>query len=416
MKKFLTLLLAAVLVLGCFAGCGESYKDDTVMVVNGTEISYDEFCYWLGYSSSYLQYIYSSYTGSNTVDWDAASLFDENLTNYEWCVENAKDTIVRECVVQSEFEAKGLELNDDEKAELETTLENAAKNWCGKNGTQDDLREYLAGVNINYDYYRQNLEMNLKSNSLFAEIYGDNGEKLTEHELIKYADENGYVNANHILIMTVDENTNKALSDSEIEKRTQLAKDIAAELQGITGADELMERFAQLKAEYCDDLKYRAKCSKCEESYGIHKADFDAGKLACPNCGTANKADSFTYSDNAEGYLFTEGTMVTEFYEACLGLSCYQVSDPVKSNYGYHIIVRLPLDTEKKVTAYSSGSSKSFGATAADELFSAMLDEKAEAATHEYVNDFTDASFRELFSDSGFTLKSFAEYSGKEED
>ena len=51
MKKFITLTLALIMVLGCFAGCsGDSYKEDTVMVVNGTEVSFDEYCYWLGYS------------------------------------------------------------------------------------------------------------------------------------------------------------------------------------------------------------------------------------------------------------------------------------------------------------------------------------------------------------------------------
>lgn len=415
MKKFLTLLLAAALVLGCFCGCGTSYKDDTVMVVSGTEISYDEFCYWLGYSASYLQYIYSSYTGSSTVDWDEASLFDESMTNYQWCFENAKETVIRSCIVETQFNANELSLSDEDEAELESALETAAKNWCGEDGSQDDLREYLAGVNINYDYYKKNLEMNLKSNTLFGALYGENGEKLGEDALIKYADDNGYVNANHILIMTVDENTNEALSDSEIEKRTQQAKDIAAELQAITDTDELMARFTELKAEYCDDLKYRATCSGCEESFGIHKAEFDAGELTCPNCGVKNEASNFTYSDNADGYLFTEGTMVTEFYEACLALSDYRVSDPVKSSYGYHIIVRLPLDTQKEVTSYSS-SSQSFGATVANNEFSAMLDEQAEAAEVEFVNDFSESSFSGLFGESGFTLKSFDEYSGKTEE
>lgn len=416
MKKFLTLLLAAVLIIGCFCGCGESYKDDTVMVVNGTEVSYDEFCYWLGYSASYLQYIYSSYTGSSTVDWDGTSLFDESMTNYQWCFENAKETVIRSCIVESQFNEKSLAISDEDQAELDKTLSDAAASWCGENATQDDLREYLAGVNINYDYYKKNLEMNLKSNTLFIDTYGENGEKLSEEELQKYADDNGYVNANHILIMTVDENTSEALSDSEVAKRTKQAEDIAAELQAITDPDELMERFTELKAECCDDLKYRAKCSGCEESFGIHKAEFDAGKLTCPNCGTKNEASSFTYSDNADGYLFTEGTMVSEFYEACLALSDYQVSSPVKSSYGYHIIVRLPLDTQNEVTSYSSSSSSTFGATVANEEFTAMLTEEAEAATVEFVNDFSENSFKDLFGESGFTLKSFDEYSGKAEE
>ncbi len=412
MKKFLTLMLAAVIVIGCFAGCSPSYKEDTVMTVNGTEVSFDEYCYWLGYSVSYLQYVYSSYTGSTVVDWDATSPFDQTMTNYQWCVTNAKETIIRSCIVENEFNEKGLSLSDEAKAELDETMTGAAVNWCGEGATQDQLREYLKSVNINYDYYKKNLEMNLISNALFAELYGENGEKLSEEDVLKYADENGYVNANHILIMTVDETTNEALPDAVVEQNAQLAQDIATELQGITDPDELMSRFAELKAEYCDDLKYRVKCSGCSTVFGIHKNQYDAGELSCPECGTVNEASSFTYSDNADGYLFAEGTMLSEFYEACLALSEYQVSDPVKSSYGYHIIVRLPIDVAKNVTSYTSSTPVSLGSTAADQLFSDMLDEKAEAAEVEYVNDFNDNSFRSMFVESGFELTSFEEYKG----
>lgn len=413
MKKFLALMLAVVLVLGCFCGCSdsESYKEDTVLTVNGAEVSFDEYCYWLGYSVSYLQYIYSYYSGSSEVDWDATCPFDETMTNYQWCVSNAKETVVRSYIVEAMFNDRELSLSDEETQELEDTMTDAAESWCGDGATQDQLCEYLKSVNINYDYYKKNLRMNLVSNALFADMYGENGEKLSESDIVKYADENGYVNANHILIMTVDESTNEALSDSEVAKRTQQAQDIAAELQGISDPDELMTRFAEIKAEYCDDLKYRATCSNCSASISIHKSEFDAGKLYCPSCGTLNDASGFTYSDNADGYLFTEGTMVTEFYEACLALSEYQVSDPVKSSYGYHIIVRLPMDTTKTVTSYGSDGT-TLGATVADEQFSDLLDEKSEAAEVEYVNEFTDESFRDLFTEDGFELMSFDEFSG----
>ena len=111
-----TVPIFLIMVLGCFAGCsGDSYKEDTVMVVNGTEVSFDEYCYWLGYSASYLQYVYSSYTGSSAVDWDAASPLDENQTNFEWCVANTKETIVKSCIVEAEFNDRGLKLSDEDK-------------------------------------------------------------------------------------------------------------------------------------------------------------------------------------------------------------------------------------------------------------------------------------------------------------
>ncbi|MBR3867666.1 MAG: peptidylprolyl isomerase, partial [Butyricicoccus sp.] len=49
---------------------------------------------------------------------------------------------------------------------------------------------------------------------------------------------------------------------------------------------------------------------------------------------------------NPEGYVFTEGTMVTEFYEGTLALEDDAVSEPIESSYGWHIIKRLPLRDE----------------------------------------------------------------------
>ena len=74
MKKTIAMLLAAVMLCGCLAGCGGT-KDDTVMTVNGTEISYDEYMTWLGSAVSDIKSIYSTYSGTD-VDWDGNFLFD----------------------------------------------------------------------------------------------------------------------------------------------------------------------------------------------------------------------------------------------------------------------------------------------------------------------------------------------------
>lgn len=47
-----------------------------------------------------------------------------------------------------------------------------------------------------------------------------------------------------------------------------------------------------------------------------------------------------------DGYVFTEGDMVPEFYEGSKALKPDSVSDPVKSAIGWHIIQRLPLRDE----------------------------------------------------------------------
>lgn len=47
-----------------------------------------------------------------------------------------------------------------------------------------------------------------------------------------------------------------------------------------------------------------------------------------------------------EGYIFTEGEMVDEFYQGTAALEAGQISDPVKSDFGWHIIQRLPIEDD----------------------------------------------------------------------
>ncbi len=49
-----------------------------------------------------------------------------------------------------------------------------------------------------------------------------------------------------------------------------------------------------------------------------------------------------------DGYVFTKGEMVVEFEEGTYALRDEQISEPIKTSYGYHIIKRLPLPNDEK--------------------------------------------------------------------
>lgn len=51
------------------------------------------------------------------------------------------------------------------------------------------------------------------------------------------------------------------------------------------------------------------------------------------------------------GYYFGEGQMVQEFEDATKALAENEISDIVETPYGYHIILRLPLDDESIATS-----------------------------------------------------------------
>jgi len=54
-----------------------------------------------------------------------------------------------------------------------------------------------------------------------------------------------------------------------------------------------------------------------------------------------------------DGYLFREGDMVSEFFEAAKALEIGEISGIVETMYGYHIILRLPIDYDSTPIEFS---------------------------------------------------------------
>ncbi len=48
-------------------------------------------------------------------------------------------------------------------------------------------------------------------------------------------------------------------------------------------------------------------------------------------------------AQNPDGYIFTRGEMVKEFEDAAFSLSIGSISEPIKTAYGYHVILKLEL-------------------------------------------------------------------------
>ncbi len=62
-------------------------------------------------------------------------------------------------------------------------------------------------------------------------------------------------------------------------------------------------------------------------------------------------------TENPEGYVFTKGEMVEEFEKAAFEAAEGEITKPVKTTYGYHIIKRLPLPdfTEERAETVAVG-------------------------------------------------------------
>lgn len=144
------------------------------------------------------------------------------------------------------------------------------------------LKAYLAKI-----YELQNTAE--KASSMLSKSFDDTA---VQDEYDK-----NYTCAKHILIMTTDEETGEAFDEAGKKKAKKTAEDLLAKIKKGGDFDALMAEYSQ-----------------------------DPGSKAQP-----------------DGYIFTYGEMVKEFEDAAFALEENAVSDIVETNYGYHIIKRLPL-------------------------------------------------------------------------
>ena len=202
-----------------------------------------------------------------------------------------------------------------------------------------------------------------------------------------YAEENNYITSAHILFLTSEtvtdadgKSTSKELSDEVKAEKKAKAEELCAELKAITDDTERWTRFKELMNEYSEDT------------------------------GLAQFPD---------GYCFTKGSMVTEYDDASRALKEYEVSDVVESQFGYHVIMRLPTKGTDLVS-YSNGYTQSvvpLTYLAAPVEFDADIAEWASSADIKYTKLYDSIDFSQFITSAGFTFQSYADYTaakGKE--
>ena len=378
MKKLIAVIAALSLLLCLFAGCGKStveYYDEeepaqteeaavdeaaepavsigqggtgfetfpgdmVVATVNGDEVTWMEYFYWLNYYTQYVLSLTQQY-GIVISDWNGHDL-SETDTNAEVIIMNAQMIITEDHVVKDEADKRGIVFDEADEAEITSLIEQNADAILGDGdgvASEEELasfQSYLnSGMNLNEELFRALVSASLLSQKLFESEYGVQGANLTDEETLAFAEENGIMAAKHILLASIDTETREPLSDEEIAEKKQRAEDLSAELSALVGDPEALEaRFDELTAEYTDDNGYAA------------------------------------YPD---GYVFSEGEMVQQFEDAVKAMEVGELSGVVESDYGFHIILRIPVDPDGIIGTDSNGNDVPLRYAAATRQFSAQL-------------------------------------------
>lgn len=372
MKKFVAIMLVSVLALGCLAGCG-SKKEDTVMTVDGVDVSFDEYMYYLNTAASTLISYYQSSTGGG-VDWDGVCIYDKTKTNAEWCINEALYNAAQGCVIMSKGKSMNALPTDEQLKSLEDNISTIRKNYEESDDPDAAFADALNGQGFTLESFKAVNKINFTLGNIFTSLYGENGEKLSEEKLQTYIEENGYMTSAHILFRTKEDvkgengqTTQEELSDSAKAEKKAQAEKLCKELKAIKDDTQRKEKFFEYMKEYSED----------------------PGKESFPN-----------------GYCFTEGTMVEEYTDTTKELKNYEVSDVVESDFGYHIIMRLPTVSSDVDTANQYGYTLGQMASSYDfdeEMKTWDVTDKAK-----FNSGYKSFDFTQFFGDAGFTYTTYA--------
>ena len=272
-------------------------EDEVVARLGEAEITAADYLYWLNRSiENYLSQFGGQMT---TLPWDTEMA--EGLTFGQYMMDQALEGSVFHCLLREMARRENLtpdpsiaEAVDKEYVDMIVQADSNEDRVIHTLWSRMLTKDLLTRLNENNGLYSQLQEL------YFGE---DSGHYPTDAEVNAYLDEAGYFRVKHILLMTIDQNTNEPLAEDVIAQKKATADDLLAQLRA---AEDPIALFDQLMNEYSED-----------------------GGLAT----------------NPDGYIFdSSDSLVGGFREATLALAVGEISDVVETDYGYHIMLRLPID------------------------------------------------------------------------
>lgn len=297
---------------------------ETVLTVNGDAVAADEYS---GYMLYNMQYYASMYAQMGLTDlWsneDMAKSLGASMP------EAAEQQAIYARVVMQKFNELGLKLSYNEQKEMASVRRNSIANT-----SEDAYLNQIAQFGFSDQTYQNFMYISQCYQALNDYYFGENGVNTPSDEDIQKYYEDNYITAKHILITTVDPASGETKRTDEEAKK---------EAQSILDRINAGEDFDTLMNQYSEDT-------------GL--------------------------SNNPNGYTFTEGQMVTEFYDGAKALAEDEVSELVKSSYGYHIIKRVKLDDSQLDNFKSDIVSAISGSM--DELLQQWIDEAQVETTDLY--------------------------------
>lgn len=316
--------------------CAGIPRDTVLFTVDGKGVSAEEVLYWATYTADQ----YSQYTGS--VDWTQDM---QGSTMKEYLLDNAVEMAKAYQVVKNHAEEMGLGYNEKNKADYQSELNTMKENLAAQVSSTDKELTYLqwlATIGLSDEGFESINESSYLFKNVREGMYGAGGKEApTDESMAAWLEESGTLRCKHILINATPSEDG---TDDGMEAALAAANEIRAELKA---AGDTEEKFNELMA---------AKSQ-------------DPGSQSQP-----------------DGYTFGPGEMVQEFYDGTKALKVGEISEPVKSSYGYHVILRLAADNDAGREQY------------ADSKANALMDQWMEEAKVEKTAEYDKVDMEQYYA------------------
>jgi len=368
LKRFTALVICIVLLISLLAGCGSKNEDcsfpdcgpdspphidfnaaisafspDTVMLKAGNssftwaELYVILFNTVLNLSGSY----------GPEIPWDEVM---EGATLAELVMEYTISEAMTFLTYMYGIESSGFVPTEHDLAELREDLDSYIQEMGGKEALEEYLREN-SGI-YNFEVFEKLLTVEFTVGLIADQMFGIDGSDFSDESVIEYAESRGFelLMAMHILRLKSDDDT--PLKEAE---------EILARLQAQVGSADFVTRFNDEMFEHTEDM---------------------GGLMSFPN-----------------GYLFVPDAMVEAFSEATMNLRIGEMSGIVETEYGYHIILRIPVDYDTPLMTRGGTSPGTFRQQAAAGNFEALIDSWFESVDQnvEFTKEFDSIDLRKIF-------------------
>lgn len=277
----MTIVLAGLMSLSLVA-CKQKDLNEAVADVNGTKITLGQYEFMLKMNKASVESTIGGAEGWEQKDQSGQTYKDKYKTL-------VLDQMINTELLAQNAEKEGKKVTDKE---IQSSY-NDLKTYVN---SDEQIKKSAEDLGISDDFLKEQAKLSLLIQKSQEKFYSE--EKVSDSEMKKYYDEHideykkDEVEASHILIKTTDDQ-NKPLPEAEQKKAKEKAEKVLKEVKA--GGD-----FAELAKKYSQDP------------------------------GSAEQGGSLG--------TFGKGMMVKEFEDAAFGMEPGQVSDLVKTDFGYHII------------------------------------------------------------------------------